>query len=130
LLETGILPNLLAELGWVELRHSETQEFLEMLLLAASPLGGQVIPVASAFEATAQGRYADYLGQLIVPLATLGFALLLLGLTIATFDRSVGRVPERPSRVPRPPRRAPGPHVRPAKQPDGGRVMTPVTNTV
>jgi ABC-type transport system involved in multi-copper enzyme maturation permease subunit len=126
LLESGILPNLLAELGWVDLHHSESQEFLEMLLLAVSPLGGQVIPIASAFESTAEGRYADYLGQLIVLLATLGFALLLLGLTLATFDRCVGRVPERPRRA----RRTPVPHVPAATQPHRGRVMTRVKNTV
>jgi ABC-type transport system involved in multi-copper enzyme maturation permease subunit len=126
LLESGILPNLLAELGWVDLHHSDSQEFLEMLLLAVSPLGGQVIPIASAFEATAQGRYADYLGQLIVLLATLGFALLLLGLTLVTFDRCVGRVPERPRRA----RRTPVLHVPAATQPHRGRVMTRVKNTV
>ena len=46
---------------------------------------------------------------------TVGFAMLVLALTIATFNRCVGRVSERPRRAPRPPRRAGthrGPHVR------------------
>jgi ABC-type transport system involved in multi-copper enzyme maturation permease subunit len=103
LMATGILPDLLAALGWADLHHPETEEFLEKLSLTVSPLGGQVLPIASALGSTVPARYADYLMLLIMLLATLGLALLLLGLTLATFDRSVGRVPERPRRVPRPP---------------------------
>jgi hypothetical protein len=52
-----------------------------------------------------QGRIACYIGQLIMLLAIIGFALVVLALTMVTFNRCVGRVSERPRRAPRPPRR-------------------------
>jgi hypothetical protein len=52
----------------------------------------------------AQSRGAFYIGQVIVILATLAFGLVVLALTMATFNRCVGRASERPRRAPRPPR--------------------------
>ena len=52
-------------------------------------------------------RYAFYIGHVIVLLFTIAVAFLILGLTLATFNRSMGRMPER--RGARPPAAASGP---------------------
>ncbi len=51
-----------------------------------------------------ESRTAFYFAEGILFLATLLVALIVLGLTLATFDRCMGRVPERARRV----RREPG----------------------
>jgi ABC-type transport system involved in multi-copper enzyme maturation permease subunit len=115
LLEIGIISWIFEWFRLVDPSHRETESFLDTILVSVCPIGGQVAPLVSANGSTVQDRIAGYLGHLIVLLATLGLALLVLGLTLVTFDRCVGRVPERPRRAPRPPRgagQAPEPHVR------------------
>jgi hypothetical protein len=77
-----------------------------MVGASSCPLGGQLAPFQLVNLTTWQTRYAFYVALVIVILFTIAAALLLLGLTIATFNRSMGRMPERARRVLRPPRRA------------------------
>ena len=59
-------------------------------------------------------RLAFYLGETVVFLVTILIALVILALTLATFDRCMGRASERPRRAPRSSRRTaktPRPHV-------------------
>ena len=72
------------------------------------PVRGPVRPVPATALPPSESRVAFYIGQVIVMLTMLVFALVVLALTLATFNRCVGRVPERPRRAPRPPRRATG----------------------
>ena len=84
------------------------QEFLSLIIGTACPFGGQLVPFLTTALPPSESRAAFYIGQVIVILAILVFALVVLALTLATFDRCVGRAPERPRRAPRPPRRATG----------------------
>jgi hypothetical protein len=63
-----------------------------------------------------ESRGAYYLGLVIVFLFTVLIALVMLGLTMLTFDRCMGRASARPRLAPRPPRRIsslPMPHAHP-----------------
>jgi hypothetical protein len=83
--------------------------FFSIILASACPFGGQYFPFATERPLVSESRMAFYLGLVVVLLATLLFALLVLGLTLVTFDRCMGRMPERPRRAPQPPRHAHGP---------------------
>jgi hypothetical protein len=86
-----------------------------MVIGSACPIFGQVITFNTSMWPPAQSRGAFYIGQVIVILATLAFALVVLALTMATFNRCVGRASERARRAPRPPRTKAarrGPHLR------------------
>jgi hypothetical protein len=88
--------------------------FLAMVIGSACPFGGQLSLVEMMALPPSESRAALYIGQVIVILATLVFALIVLALTLGSFDRCMGRAPERPRRAPRPPRRAArlrGPHL-------------------
>jgi ABC-type transport system involved in multi-copper enzyme maturation permease subunit len=92
-----------------------TLEFLMYVVGVACPMGGQYFTFETASWPAADSRLSLYIAQVIVLLATIGFALGVLALTLLTFDRCVGRMSERPRRAPRPPRRAaipPAPRVR------------------
>jgi hypothetical protein len=80
--------------------------FIVEIVGTACPIGGQLFTFETASWPAVQSRGAFYIGQVIMLLMTLGFALIMLALTIATFNRCVGRASERPRRAPRPPRRA------------------------
>jgi ABC-type transport system involved in multi-copper enzyme maturation permease subunit len=95
---SGLAPEILMAMGLVD-RADANSESVETFLVSFCPIGTQMGPLMSAFEPTVEGRYAGYLGQLVVLLAMLGFALSVLGLTLATFNRCVGRVPERRRRA-------------------------------
>ena len=69
-------------------------------------MGGQYFTFVTASWPVADSRLSLYIAQVIVLLATIGFALGVLALTLVTFDRCVGRMSEGPRRAPRPPRRA------------------------
>ena len=92
--------------GFLPSSDRATAAFVIEILATACPVGGQVLTFTTSSWPPAQSRVAFYIGQVIVLLATIGFALVVLALTLITFDRCVGRVSERPRRVPRPPRRA------------------------
>jgi hypothetical protein len=83
--------------------------FFAMILGGACPLGGQILTSMSIDFPGTGDRGAFYIGQIVMVLVILLFALLVLALTMATFNRCIGRMPERPRRPPRPPRRATGP---------------------
>ena len=111
LVEVGMV--LLEGLGLVPADNREAAPFIFEILATACPVGGQMLTFTTSSWPSGQSRLAFYIGQVIVLLATFGFALVVLALTLATFDRCVGRMPERPRRAPRPPRRAarpPAPH--------------------
>ncbi len=112
-------------LGFVPANNRGAAQFIVEVLATACPAGGQILTFTTSSWPPGQSRLAFYIGQVIVLLATIGFALVILALTLATFDRCAGRSPERPRRAPRPPRRTtrpPAPHVRPA---DGRIPLSP-----
>jgi ABC-type transport system involved in multi-copper enzyme maturation permease subunit len=83
-----------------------TVEFIALLFVGACPFGGQLVTFQAVNLGPSDSRGAFYVGQVIVLLATLVFALVVLALALATFDRCMGRMSERPRRPPRPPGRA------------------------
>ncbi|MFI5458121.1 MAG: hypothetical protein ACHRXM_22020 [Isosphaerales bacterium] len=110
-----IMPEALIGLGLVARGDQASMAFFTEVVATACPIGGQLVTSLTASFPTSQSRVAFYIGQVIVLLATLGFSLIVLASTIATFDRCVGRVSERPRRARRPPRRVAarrGPHAR------------------
>jgi len=104
LAEMEVFTGALSWLGLISERDHETEFFLSMLLAGACPLGGQIITTVWINRPGEATRGAFYVGQMVIILATLLFALLVLALTMATFNRCLGRMPERP----RPPRRGAG----------------------
>jgi len=110
-----ISPEVLIGLGLFARGDQASMEFFTEVVVTACPFGGQLVTAMTASFPTSQSRWALYIGQVIVLLATLGFSLIVLALTIATFDHCAGRVSERPRRARRPPRRVAGqrrPHAR------------------
>jgi hypothetical protein len=105
-----IIPEILSGLGLISARDSDAAIFFIMVIASACPFGGQLVLLETMNLPLSESRVAFYIGQIIVILAILVFALVLLALTLATFDRCMGRSPERPRRAPRPPRRATGLH--------------------
>jgi ABC-type transport system involved in multi-copper enzyme maturation permease subunit len=104
-----LVPEILCDIGLVSPNNSDALEFLCLIIATACPFGGQLPSMLSgAFLPPSESRAAFYIGQVIVILVILVFALVVLALTLATFDRCVGRAPERPRRSPQPPRRATG----------------------
>jgi hypothetical protein len=113
-----VVPEVLVVLGFFQ--EYAASEFVVEVIGSACPLFGQITTWMTSAWPPAQSRGAFYVGQVIVILATLELALIVLGLTMATFNRCVGRAPERARRAPRP--RPParkaerrGPHVRTAE---------------
>ena len=107
---------IMEHLGLVPATNRPTAVFIAEILATACPLGSQMVAFTAFSSAPAHSRIPFYIGEIIVLLATIGFALVVLALTLVTFDRCVGRVSERPGRVPRPPcreGRPPAPHAPP-----------------
>jgi ABC-type transport system involved in multi-copper enzyme maturation permease subunit len=102
-LETGIVTELLTWLG--VLQGSNSDNFVEIVLLTLCPLGAQFGTFVTANMLPEESRGAFYAAEIILFLVTLLVALSLLALTLSTFDRAMGRVPERARRVRREPRR-------------------------
>ena len=100
-----LLLEILIGTGLILPHNSDAAEFLAMIIAGVCPLGGQLVPSMATTLPPSESRVAFYVGQVIVILGILLFALVVLALTLATFDRCVGRAPERPRRAPRPPRR-------------------------
>ncbi len=109
-LELEFTATLLGNLGLI---RAESWEFVTMIEASIYPAGAQIGPFQSVHLDAALERYAFYVAHVIVLLFMIGVALLFLALTLATFNRSMGRMPERSRRAPRPPKRmvaARGPH--------------------
>jgi ABC-type transport system involved in multi-copper enzyme maturation permease subunit len=122
LVEFGL--EILAGLGLSFVDNSGTVEFFAQILATACPAGGQICTFTTTSWPPAQSRAAFYICQIIVFLATIGFALVVLALTLATFNRCVGRVSERPQRAPRPPRLPAVPAARRMRQPVSSRPIS------
>jgi ABC-type transport system involved in multi-copper enzyme maturation permease subunit len=104
LVELDIVSSVLSWLGLFDPNDHDAQRFFGLITVNFCPFGGQVLTFVSPLWRQSEDRYAYYTGELIVLLLMVGFALLMLGLTFATFDRCLGRMPERRRRTPRPPR--------------------------
>ena len=98
-----------------------TAEFLVYVVAGACPFGGQLMTFQTAMWPAPESRGALYMGEVIVILALAAFALVVLAMTMASFNRCVGRASDRPRGAPRPPRlkedRRKRPHGRPARWP-------------
>jgi ABC-type transport system involved in multi-copper enzyme maturation permease subunit len=99
-----LVPEVMTKLGWIPPGDDGTAEFCAIVFASGCPLGGQLTGFLTTLFPPSESRAALYAGQVIVFLAILLFALLVLALALATFDRCMGRMPERPRRAPRPPR--------------------------
>jgi ABC-type transport system involved in multi-copper enzyme maturation permease subunit len=115
LLEMEIVTAALSWLGFFRPDDHNAEQFVAQLAAIACPLGGQLCPFAFTFIAPGESRDAVYLGETVMLLGTILIALVILALTLATFDRCLGRPSERPRRAPQPPRRSTtkkrGPHM-------------------
>jgi hypothetical protein len=112
LVSVELLPSMLSWLGLFGPDDQSSAEFYGMVTASLCPFGAQLIPLISMHLNVAMVRCAFYLGHAIVFLATIGTALFFLGLTLATFNRSMGRMPVGRRRAPRRPKTA-----RPARAP-------------
>src|SRR5262249_4412731 len=99
-----IIPTILVQLGIYP--NIEAAAFAIEVVASACPIFGQVVTFNTGTWPAAQSRGAFYIAQVIVLLATLAFALVVLAMAMATFNRCVGRASERARRAPRPPRKA------------------------
>jgi ABC-type transport system involved in multi-copper enzyme maturation permease subunit len=113
ILELDIVTGALSGFGLLDQNDQNTEQFLGLIAASFCPFGGQISTYLSADMLQPVDRNAFYSGQVIVLLVLLGFAVTVLGITLVTFDRCMGRMPERPRRAPRPPRAVgQGPHAR------------------
>jgi ABC-type transport system involved in multi-copper enzyme maturation permease subunit len=113
-LELEVFSNALVWLGMLHPGDEDAGIFVSLIAVSVCPLGAQIAPLESERWASAVSRYAFYVGHVIVLLLAIALGFLILGLTLATFNRSMGRMSERRRRAPRPPRtarQARGPHV-------------------
>ena len=117
-----IIPVVLMDSGLFGVTDEATVAFLAELVVTTCPLGGQFFTFQTAQWPAAQSRGAFYIGEVIVLLMTVGFAMLVLALTIATFNRCVERVSGASS--PRPAAASP----RPART--AGRMSGPATRGI
>ncbi len=96
LIELGAITGVLSWLGLFKPDDQVGKMFFALLAACACPLGAQIEPVESMNSAAVLERHAYYIGLVIVFLLTVGAGLVFLGLTLATFNRSMGRMSERP----------------------------------
>ncbi len=94
-LELGLVTSTLAWLGILGPDDADAEQFLDMIAASVCPLGAQIMPLESVRWSAALDRYAFYVGHVIVLLFTILVAFLFLALTLATFNRSMGRMGER-----------------------------------
>jgi ABC-type transport system involved in multi-copper enzyme maturation permease subunit len=107
--------DLFAWLGLANAADHESLIIFRLIGLITCPLGALLGPLESLTWSLALRRDVFYIEVVIAILITLGIALLILGLTLVTFNRSMGRMPERRRRIPLRPRqsRTPRePHIR------------------
>jgi ABC-type transport system involved in multi-copper enzyme maturation permease subunit len=116
LLEMGVVTGVLSWFGFFQPDDHNAEQFVAQIAAIACPLGGQMFPFEIIDMAPGESRLriAFYLGETVVFLVTILIALVILALTLATFDRCMGRASERPLLAPRSSGRAakrPRPHV-------------------
>ncbi len=105
LIELEIVPGILSWFGLIGNNDHEAWLFYSMLAATFCPFGAQMAPSLSVSWGSLLTRYAFHAGTVVALLITIGVAFLFLGLTLATFNRSMGRMTERSRRAPRPPRK-------------------------
>ena len=98
--ELGAVSSVLSWLGLFGPGDQEASQFFSLIAASGCPLAAQLAPIQSIDLTGALTRYAFYVGHVIVLLFTIGVALMFLGLTLATFNRAMGRMPERRLRAP------------------------------
>ncbi len=125
LLEMEVVSGTLSWFGLFKPDDLDADRFFTMIAASLCPLAAQITPLQSLLWADALSRYAFYIGHVIVLLLTIGVAFLFLGLTLATFNRSMGRMPERRRRAPRPPRQLRAARGRTRLQPVRQRLFWP-----
>jgi ABC-type transport system involved in multi-copper enzyme maturation permease subunit/Na+-transporting methylmalonyl-CoA/oxaloacetate decarboxylase gamma subunit len=103
-IDLEIVPSALTWLGLLAPDEPDADLFYTLIGASLCPFGGQLTPFQSVNWGAAASRIAFYIGHVIVLLLTIGVAFVFLGLTLATFNRSMGRMSERRRRAPRPPR--------------------------
>jgi hypothetical protein len=94
-LELELVTSTLAWLGIPGPADEDAEQFFGMIAASACPLGAQIMPLESVRWSAALDRNAFYVGHVIVLLLTILVAFLFLALTLATFNRSMGRMGER-----------------------------------
>jgi ABC-type transport system involved in multi-copper enzyme maturation permease subunit len=106
LVSVELLPSAVSWLGLFGPDDQDSAEFYAMIAAGLCPAGAQLIPFLSMLLDASVMRCAFYIGHVIVFLTTIGIALFLLGLTLAMFNRSMGRMPVGRRRAPNRPRTA------------------------
>jgi hypothetical protein len=106
LLEMGLITAVLSWLGLFRPDDHNTEQFVAELASMACPLGGQIVPFEITSSPLGDSRVAGYFGETVVILVTILIALVILALTLATFDRCLGRASEFPRRALQSPRRS------------------------
>jgi hypothetical protein len=112
-LELELVPLALHEIGVLSPEDMDGATFFSIVAANLSPLGAHLSGEFAMRLGPAPDRYAYYIGCVLVLLFTVAVALIFLAITLATFNRSMGRMPERSRRAPRQPRKfhvARGPH--------------------
>jgi uncharacterized protein (DUF2384 family) len=99
-----ILGEMAQALGFLDRGDQATLQFFVQVMACACPLGSQMMNWQAMYWPASMSREAFYIAQIMLLLATVALALIVLGLTMATFNRCVGRASERPRRAPHPPR--------------------------
>jgi ABC-type transport system involved in multi-copper enzyme maturation permease subunit len=105
LLELGVIDVLIMWLGRTTnnvrlAQQSAALMWLDFSLFSLCPLGGQMAPERMLLDGGAADRAPFWVFEAVALLAMLAAAALLLGLTLRTFDRCLGRCGERPRRPP------------------------------
>ena len=97
-----LVPELMTKTGLISQNDNIAQGFTILLVATAIPFGSQIASPELLALPPSESRLAFYIGQVIVILLIMAFALVVLALTLVTFDRCMGRAPERPRRAPAP----------------------------
>jgi len=107
LLEGGVIDLLLHWTGIAPMVSGKRQvsEAFRSGLISLSPIGGQIVPPVNLANWTRASRVHEWIAQGVGLAFLAGLSALLLGLTLATFDRRLGRTSGRAVPTTRPPRR-------------------------
>ena len=90
--EMGVVSGALSWLGLFRPDDHNAEQFFAQIAAIACPLGGQIFPFEISESVPNDSRNASYLGETVVILIMILIALVILALTLATFDRCLGRM--------------------------------------